>query len=39
MKYKTIGYNEFGMKYDKHYDRTNIEYIGHFISANVNGLN
>lgn len=27
------------MKYDKHYDSTNIKYIGHFISANVNGLN
>lgn len=39
MKCKTIGYSEYTMKYDKHYDSTNIKYIGHFISANVNGLN
>lgn len=31
MKYKTIGYNEYTIKYDKHYERTNIKYIGHLI--------
>ena len=38
MKYKTIRYNEYAMIYKQH-DRTNIKYIGLFISANINGLN